>query len=189
MKITCSGSSQSKCVCQQPLSTRPECSWLRLYASSGIFGSDSSNLDQFFQNRIDRRLTLSPGISGAFNALPTCDSRADHLSKGFWSSLGDMKPFRPFILGIKSHLYPWRTHLWGFLWTFFMVLHLLISDSSNHPVVILCNGQMTQWHNSNLWHIFKLMRPSCLSHYRASSEAAHTGSNFDSKHVTPLAKE
>ena len=35
-----------------------------------------------FQNRIDRRLTLSAGISGAFNALPICDNRAGHLSNG-----------------------------------------------------------------------------------------------------------
>ena len=33
-------------------------------------------------NRIDRRLILSPGISGALNALPICDSRAGHLSNG-----------------------------------------------------------------------------------------------------------
>ena len=63
------------------------------------FWSDTSHLDQFFQNRIDRRLTLSAGVSGAFNALPTCDSRAGHLANGLWGSLGDMKPFRPFIFG------------------------------------------------------------------------------------------
>ena len=144
MMITCSGSSWSKCSCQQPVSTPTECSWLWLYASSEIFGSDRSHLDQlqpgFFQNRINRRLTQSPGISGAFNALPLCDNRAGHLSNGLWGSLGDMKPFRPFILGLRSHLYPWRAHLWRFC----MVLHLIISDSSNHPMVIWCNGQMCQ---------------------------------------------
>ena len=53
-----------------------------------------------------------------------------------------MKPFRPFILGLKSHLYPWQTHLWRLI--FFMVLHLIISDSSNHPMIIWRNGQMCQ---------------------------------------------
>ena len=57
-------------------------------------------------------LTQSPRISGAFNALPICDSRVGHLFNGLWGSHGDMKPFRPFIMGLKSHLYPWRTHLW-----------------------------------------------------------------------------
>ena len=113
--ITCSGSSWSKCFRQQPVPTPPECSWLWLYASSEIFGSARTHLDQmqpgFFKNRIDRRLTRSPGISGAFNALPICDSQVGHLSNGLWGSHGDMKPLRRFILGLKSHLYPWRTYL------------------------------------------------------------------------------
>ena len=69
-------------------------------------------LDQTEVIWIDRRFTLSPAISGVFNALPICDSRTGHLSNGLWGSLGDMKPFRPFILGLKSHLYPWGTQLW-----------------------------------------------------------------------------
>ena len=85
---------------------------------------------------------LSPGISGAFNALPICNNRAGHLyltdceaHLEKWNHLGP-------LFSDSSHTSTQDEHTCGD-WLF-MVLHLLIYDSFNHHMGIWCNDQMCQ---------------------------------------------
>ena len=139
MRITCSGSSWSKLFCQQPVPARLGGSWLWLYASCGIFGSNSGVIWISCNPTSPRTgsIVVWPYLLVFPELVMHYRAGQLHVSDELWGPLEEMKLFGAVI---QNHTSTHEEHTYGH-W-FFMALHLLITNSYNHP--IWCNGKMCQ---------------------------------------------